>query len=791
MGFKLGGSIQMDKLTYQYFGNNASNRLQTVTEDPSIGSTDNKLGDFTDKNRTGDDYVYDQNGNMTTDNNKGIANMTYNYLNLPQNIPITGKGNISYIYDASGNKLQKTVSDISVAGKIITTTTNYLSGFTYESKTISPADPDNPNYTNLLQFVPHEEGRIRYIKAVGSVPESFVYDYFIKDHLGNVRMVLTEEHEQNIYPAVTLEGTGPDTDPVAVEQGYYSITLAQVVPKPAGITDYPNNNGNPPVNNNPNCSNTSVIKQTDLSQKVYRTNASNTNRSGLGITLKVMAGDKLDIFGKSYYADMNTGGASSNLPIIVLDILNGMLGTPSSPAAGHATVAQLNANTSGVVNPLTAFITGHDNPAAPTVPRAYINCVFFDEQFNYAGSRISQVGAANAVKSHYGDAAMQNILAPKSGYVYIYLSNESPVDVYFDNLQVIHSRGPLLEETHYYPFGLVMQGISDRALKSNYAENKFKYNGKELQNNEFGDGSGLEAYDFGKRMQDPQIGRWWVLDPKADLLEMSSPYAFCYNNPIAYKDPDGELAILINGKVASESERGSSSYWDEGVISAIEHSGIPYSNNRNNFLYVDGDRWGQYTGATKDQEQFEIHNGTYFSGNEPSGRALAGRETANQDWESILSKLKKDPKSGKIIEKIEIYTHSRGAAFGAGYIDGLLQKIQENSDLFADPSNEIDLVYNMAPHQSWGADDHDGLNAYSHDHSFDPLSGNDMGGLKGAFRSNEGGSLLGQHTTKSFTKDIKAFTKAFVNSNGNSKKLIENFINMMQHEYGVNVTVKQ
>ena len=545
MGFKLGGSIQMDKLTYQYFGNNASNRLQTVTEDPSIGSTDNKLGDFTDKNRTGDDYVYDQNGNMTTDNNKGIANMTYNYLNLPQNIPITGKGNISYIYDASGNKLQKTVSDISVAGKIITTTTNYLSGFTYESKTISPADPDNPNYTNLLQFVPHEEGRIRYIKAVGSVPESFVYDYFIKDHLGNVRMVLTEEHEQNIYPAVTLEGTGPDTDPVAVEQGYYSITLAQVVPKPAGITDYPNNNGNPPVNNNPNCSNTSVIKQTDLSQKVYRTNASNTNRSGLGITLKVMAGDKLDIFGKSYYADMNTGGASSNLPIIVLDILNGMLGTPSSPAAGHATVAQLNANTSGVVSPLTAFITGHDNPAAPTVPRAYINCVFFDEQFNYAGSRISQVGTANAVKSHYGDAAMQNILAPKSGYVYIYVSNESPVDVYFDNLQVIHSRGPLLEETHYYPFGLQIAGLSTKALKPHYAENKYLYNGKELQNKEFSDGSGLEDYDYGARMYDPQIGRWKTSDPMVDNLHGISPYNYAFDNPIRYIDRDG----LIPGEV--------------------------------------------------------------------------------------------------------------------------------------------------------------------------------------------------------------------------------------------------
>lgn len=122
----------MDDLVYTYV---SGNKLGKVTD-----NGDDYKG-FIDGANTGDDYTYDQNGNMITDQNKGITTaITYNHLNLPQLIAKAGN-TIKYAYDATGRKISQ-VTTFGSEQKL----TDYAGQFQYEN--------------NVLQWVAHEEGRI-------------------------------------------------------------------------------------------------------------------------------------------------------------------------------------------------------------------------------------------------------------------------------------------------------------------------------------------------------------------------------------------------------------------------------------------------------------------------------------------------------------------------------------------------------------------------------------------------------------------------------------------------------
>ena len=96
----------------------------------------------------------------------------------------------------------------------------------------------------------------------------------------------------------------------------------------------------------------------------------------------------------------------------------------------------------------------------------------------------------------------------------------------------------LLQENHYYPFGMEMPGTG---VVANGPESKYKYNGKELQ-----DEHGLDWYDYGARMYDPQLGRFHTKDPLMEWHFNYTPYHYCFNNPVNLIDPFGLDTIPAN-----------------------------------------------------------------------------------------------------------------------------------------------------------------------------------------------------------------------------------------------------
>jgi len=516
-GFKVGSPTGLiDQLSYLYKNGGASNQLIQVND--LVNDPNSKLGDFHySGSKQPTDYSYDGNGNLGVDNNKGISTISYNYLNLPQQVTVAGKGTISYTYDAAGNKLMKTTVDNTV-NPSVTTTTTYLGQMVYQN--------------DVLQFIGHGEGRIRWAfhkYLNGSSAYGYEYDYFLKDHLGNNRVVLTQQKDTVKYLA-TMETAYRNTE----NQLFYNID-ASSYPR-ASAPGYP-------VDLSVTSPNDYVAKVNGSGQKV-----------GPAIILKVMSGDQVDI-GVNYY--YNNVGSANGQQLSYSDLINSLAsGIVSLTGGTHGSFSDLTGGSSPLTGGLTSFIQTN-NGTTTGKPNAYLNWVLLDNQFNYvsASSGALPVGSwgTQANGQLQPPLAMSKIPMSKSGYLYIYVSNATPGwDVFFDNLSVTQYTGPMLEETHYYPGGLTMAGISDKALKGNYAENKYRYNGKELQNKEFADGTGLEAYDFGARLQDPQLMVWHNVDPLADQNRRWSPYAYANDNPVRFIDPDGMESFDENGRRAME-----------------------------------------------------------------------------------------------------------------------------------------------------------------------------------------------------------------------------------------------
>ncbi|NVK52505.1 MAG: HNH endonuclease [Flavobacteriaceae bacterium] len=181
----------MDDLTYTY---DNENKLLKVIDNG------NSIFGFNDGVNTSTEYTYDSNGNMITDSNKGITNITYNHLNLPTSVTFNppaglygGTRKISYIYDANGTKLEKKVTNIIITGAGPTGSTNstyYAGNFVY--KKIVDEQPILGGGQTTLQFFNQPEG---YVKNNNGV---FSYVYQFKDQVGNIRLSYSDSDQDGM-----------------------------------------------------------------------------------------------------------------------------------------------------------------------------------------------------------------------------------------------------------------------------------------------------------------------------------------------------------------------------------------------------------------------------------------------------------------------------------------------------------------------------------------------------------------------------------------------------------------
>lgn len=537
-------STIVDSLTYHYLVS-GSNKLMSVND--TSKTTAAKLGDFQNGAKQDDEYKYDVNGNQIQDLNKSITSITYNHLNKPTVIRVKGKGVISYQYDANGVKLRKTVVD-STNNQVSTQVTDYIGAFVYQQDT--------------LRELFHEEGRIRPLYATGS-PVRFTYDYFERDHLGDVRVVLGAQSDSSKY-AATMETSATSYENALfanIDNTRYEISK---------IAGYPQDN-----TTNPNAA-------------VARLNGLSGQKIGPSLVLRVMAGDTIQLGVKAFYKSTGTSTSANTSNDMLTALINAFNAGSVSEGAHAAT---------GTTSPIATSFNSTDyetlkqkDPSQNISgkPRAYLNYTLFDDRFNMVSenSGVKQVqGSPDALQT----LATDKMLIRRTGFIYIYTSNESGDDVYFDNLIVAHNSGPLLEETHYYPFGGTMAGISSRALKgAAYVENRMKYNGKEQQHNEFRDGTGLELYDYGARMYDAQVGRWGVVDPLGEKHPEWSPFAYCLNDPILRIDPDGLTDFTFDKNTGEVKQVGEANKDPDRILKTNSKGEVKYDKKGVAKVAVDG-----------------------------------------------------------------------------------------------------------------------------------------------------------------------------------------------------------
>ncbi len=473
----------IDRLTYTYDNAGKSNRLVKVADATSGNATLAK--DFRDGTNLTNDYGYDASGKLTSDANKGITSITYNYLNLPERIYFGTSRYLAYSYSADGAKLRKEVWENGTR----TSWTDYAGAMVYEK--------------GILQFMPTEEGRALSPQASGGT--TWAYEYHLKDHLGNLRVAFRE-------------GAAATTQQVTFEPEL-TAEEAQMV---SGLNQVQQLDG----------------QEARTGRGVGRLSR---QRGNLRQVIPVHQGDslKVEAFAR-YHQPERTGPAVEVAP---------QLAGPAPSPEGRSRNRGLSLGLS--LRPQSA------QPASR--PDASLWVRYYASDSTLVGQY--SVGVDEQAEENWQDLQL-NTQAPEEGYAVVEVVAPSQGEVFVDDLAATVGPTLIVQENHYSPWGLNLAGIE----KQGTPDHKYQYIGGEKQE-EFG----LQWYDLSARQYDPQLGRFFAIDPLADLYSDYSPYHYGYNSPLRFTDP--------SGMGPEDWYRGAdgSRLWLPGSAATVEHEGQTYT----------------------------------------------------------------------------------------------------------------------------------------------------------------------------------------------------------------------
>jgi len=609
------GPLKIDRLTYRYVNNGMSNRLQAV--DDSVTQYYG-LGEFREQGGPATtDYSYDDNGNAATDVNRNITSISYNYQNKPYQINFTNNRSIKMVYDAAGSLLRKQISE----GGNVTHTIDYLGGLEYKDST--------------LQSIPQEEGRVRPV--VLNTPAGrkmyYEYDFFVKDHSGNIRSLVTEEPDSNwMQPIIDQQShltgftvtsyspgaaTGASGNPFAVGMRTYTVgsELANAAMERSMFSNVDSTRADKLESVDPN-----DVKATQL-------NADNGQIIGPAIMLRVMAGDKISANTGAYYeagGDYTSNATPEQLANSLMTALSG----------GGQYIA---INESGLdPNLVGGGITNSDiisaiqdlknrNTGDGTKPQAFLNYILLDD--NLQVSDVESGFVQTTEPDSWNTLNVPEMEMTRNGYMIVFLSNESKMNVQFDNLTIHHYKGKLQEENHYYPYGLT---VTTKAVNGLVGNDKL-YAGKQLNKQEFSDGTGLDWYNFGARQYDQQIGMWHSADPLAEEATSLTPYHFCNNNPVVFSDPTGMRVMPKDPPDATTMDLG----W--GAWNGIDDGGLNRMNGGGGGGFGVNGALAWLTTATGGQHGTALGGTVWDYVAKQQAKEDAVRENGNQTVENILA----------------------------------------------------------------------------------------------------------------------------------------------------------